>query len=474
MNDSRRRPTWKPCLLVPVILAAALSSAHAEYDDPLWSVQRTNGIKYGEGMISGGAAVKDLLLDLYEPIGNTDPKKPAFVLIHGGGFTGGSRGSMSFLGNYFAARGYVAVSISYRLLGENPVADPGYFFWATGLEPAVHAAAVDAKAAVRWVRANADSLGVDKNFVFAGGISAGGITSVHVGVGGDDGYLVDLPPGIPLAVNNPDESSRVNAVLDFCGGSGVDYWDPADPPILIVHTTGDTVVPVILADYVEDQCQANSIPYEYYRLNGGSHCSFFNGLVDGLTVPDLSARFLNNTVWEVPPEMMPAKKLLLKDDPAKPEKRKFTLVAKAKFPSSEALVPPALGALTDPTEHGAMLEMYRPSGGASEYLRFFLPAELWEGVGPDASKGYKYKDKLGVESPIRTVVLRNGLLKIVGKGAGLYDLSLAPQTDFAVRFRLGSGDRWCASTVAGNTDTTKTYKAVSQAFAPPSCPDRPN
>lgn len=463
-----------PLLVVAASTVLAWSPARAAYEDPLWAVQRTNAIKYGEGIIDGGSAVKDLLLDLYEPIGNPDPNKPAMVLIHGGGFTGGSRGSMQAFGDYFAARGYVAVSISYRLLGENPVADPAYFFYGTGLEPAVHAAAVDAKAAIRWVRANADVLGVDENFVIVGGISAGGITSVHVGVGGDEGYLVDLPGGIPLAVNNPGESSRVSAVLDYCGGSNFDYWDPTDPPILIVHTTGDTVVPVALADIVEDQCQAFSIPYEYHRLEGGGHCSFLGGLIDGLTPLDLATRFLNRTLWEVPPQMMPARKLVLRDDPSKPDKRKVVFVAKGDSPTSEALRAPEPGSATDPTLHGATVELYRPSGGSDESVEIALPAEYWEMAGPNAGKGFRYKDKRRVASDVKSVVLKDGLLKIVGKGTDLYPLSHAPQGDFVVRFRLGSGDRWCASTVAGARDTTSIYKAARQSVAPSDCPDRPS
>ena len=120
------------------------------------------------------------------------------------------------------------------------------------------------------------------------------------------------------------------------------------------------------------------------------------------------------------------------------------------------------------------MELYRPSGGSDESVEIALPAEYWEMAGPNAAKGFRYKDKRRVASDVKSVVLKDGLLKIVGKGTDLYPLSHAPQGDFVVRFRLGSGDRWCASTVAGTRDTTSIYKAARQSVAPSDCPDRPS
>ena len=466
---------WILPLFAVALLGAVVAPAYAEYDDAIWTVLRTNGIQYGEGQISGGAGTKNLLLDLYEPVGNTDPKKPAIVLIHGGGFTGGNRGSMVTFGNYFAARGYVAVSISYRLLGENPVADPGYFFWGTGLEPAVHAAAVDAKRAVRWLRTQAAALGIDENFIFTGGISAGAITAVHVGIAGDDGFLTDLPGQTALPVNNPGESSRVGAVLDYCGGSGIGFYDPMDPPVLLIHTTRRHHGP----PSHWTTTSTTSVKHSRSRPSTtasreGVIAGFLSGLVDGLSVPDLSARFLNRMVWEVDPDMMPAKKLIVRDDPLRPDRRKLVLVAKADPGTSPALAQPALGALTDPMEHGAALEIYRPSGDGSDYSPRRPAAGGMERGWTRCREGLPLQGQDGrAGAQSKRPLLRDGLLKIVGKGAALYGLGDAPLGDLVVRFRLGSGNRWCASTQAGKSDTTKAYKAVPQTIALPTCPDRP-
>ena len=86
---------------------------------------------------------RELQLDLYRPKERAQPL-PAIVCIHGGGWFKGERSSMTQLAQALAARGYVAVTISYRLSGEAKFP----------------AAIQDAKAAVRWLRANAEKFGV--------------------------------------------------------------------------------------------------------------------------------------------------------------------------------------------------------------------------------------------------------------------------------------------------------------------------
>ena len=83
---------------------------------------------------------------------------PAVLMVHGGGWTGGSKEAMRPLARALAARGWVVVSTSYRLAGQAPY------------PAALH----DVKAAVRWLRAHASEFGVDPQRVGAVGGSAGG------------------------------------------------------------------------------------------------------------------------------------------------------------------------------------------------------------------------------------------------------------------------------------------------------------
>ena len=98
-----------------------------------------------------------LKLDLAQPK-PIDGLAPAVVCIHGGGWAGGGREGWDDVCKQLAARGYVAITVTYRLA-------PKYVF---------PAQIDDVKAAVRWLRANAERLKVDPNRIGAVGDSAGG------------------------------------------------------------------------------------------------------------------------------------------------------------------------------------------------------------------------------------------------------------------------------------------------------------
>ena len=111
---------------------------------------------------------RELQLDLYRPKERAQPL-PAIVCIHGGGWFKGERSSMTQLAQALAARGYVTVTISYRLSGEAKFP----------------AAIQDAKAAVRWLRANAEKFGVAAEAIGVTGLSAGGhLAALHATSGG--------------------------------------------------------------------------------------------------------------------------------------------------------------------------------------------------------------------------------------------------------------------------------------------------
>jgi acetyl esterase/lipase len=106
-----------------------------------------------------------LQLDLYRPR-NPHGKRPAVVLVHGGGWRSGYRTHLTPLAIELAKAGYVAATISYRLAPE------------AHYPAAIH----DVKAAVRWMRANADRYGVNPDRIAVGGSSAGGQIASLVGV----------------------------------------------------------------------------------------------------------------------------------------------------------------------------------------------------------------------------------------------------------------------------------------------------
>lgn len=100
---------------------------------------------------------RELRADLYRPEGGEVPTRTAVLLFHGGGWILGDRHMVESLGSQFAAQGFLAVGVEYRLVREAP--------WPAQLD--------DVVAAVRWTADNAERLGVDPDRIVVAGASAG-------------------------------------------------------------------------------------------------------------------------------------------------------------------------------------------------------------------------------------------------------------------------------------------------------------
>ncbi|WP_027328921.1 alpha/beta hydrolase [Marinimicrobium agarilyticum] len=114
-----------------------------------------------------------LQLDLYRPEERVAQARPAIVLVHGGGWRSGYRENLTPLAQALAQRGIVAANISYRLAPE------------AQFPAAIH----DVKAAIRWLRQNADAYGVDPDKIAVGGTSAGGQIASLTGVTAGNTYF---------------------------------------------------------------------------------------------------------------------------------------------------------------------------------------------------------------------------------------------------------------------------------------------
>jgi acetyl esterase/lipase len=134
-------------------------------------------------------------LDVYLP-DEGDGSFPVIISIHGGAFKAGDKADNQVLPMLEGLkRGYAVVSINYRLSPE-----------------AIFPAQIyDVKAAVRWVRANATQYKLNPDKITAWGGSAGGHLSAMVGTSGGVKELEDMTLG------NADQSSRVQAVVDWFG-----------------------------------------------------------------------------------------------------------------------------------------------------------------------------------------------------------------------------------------------------------------
>src|SRR3954466_12381188 len=143
-------------------------------DATFTNVSLTSDIQYGQAPDANNNPVA-LKLDLYQPTGDTETLRPALVWVHGGSFSGGDKTNTVpvDVANTFAKQGYVVVSINYRLTAPpGCAANPSQSACTLAALDAQH----DAQAAVRWLRANATTYGVDPARIGIGGESAGAIT----------------------------------------------------------------------------------------------------------------------------------------------------------------------------------------------------------------------------------------------------------------------------------------------------------
>ncbi len=143
---------------------------------------------------------KTLFLDAFYPTVSPKKRHPAVLLIHGGGWRTGDRSMNVAMAKRLANAGYVAVTADYRLSTDS-------------LYPAaVH----DLKEAIRWLRAHADTLGIDTSRIAAMGCSAGGQLAALLGTTGNLNTLEGTGGTIG-------HSSTVQAIVDIDGLLAFDH-----------------------------------------------------------------------------------------------------------------------------------------------------------------------------------------------------------------------------------------------------------
>jgi acetyl esterase/lipase len=213
---------------------------------------------------------------------------PVVIYIHGGGWSGGDRAAGVPLSFPFAQGGYFACTVSYRLSGQ------------ATFPAQLH----DVKAAVRFIRTNADRLGIDPDRIGVWGHSAGGHLSALLGTTGNvDGPVATLldgpersgaysnsavqavveisaPNDLVRAAPRGDGGPMIKALL---GGAVQDRLDLAkqaspvnhvnahDAPFLIVQGGRDQLVPDAQAEIMRDALKAAGVEVEYLHIEEAVH-----------------------------------------------------------------------------------------------------------------------------------------------------------------------------------------------------------
>ncbi len=229
---------------------------------------------------TAGHGGRDLRCDVYRP----DPARAnstAVLLLHGGGWRAGDRVAMEPHGRALAAAGYLCVSSEYRLNGEAR--------WPAHIH--------DAKAAIRWIRAQAGALGVDPAKVVAVGSSAGAHLALLAagtpddpafeGDGGNAGAgtaLAAVAAFYPPVRFYRQSDGRASGASPASALMGDDADDPvlraaapiehvtaAYPPTCLLHGTADTVVPVSASMRMFEALTASKVPVDLHVYGEQPH-----------------------------------------------------------------------------------------------------------------------------------------------------------------------------------------------------------
>lgn len=275
-------------LIMTFAIANALTNAAAKT-----TLTTLNDVEYR----TGNTAWR---LDYAAPANPAAPL-PALVLIHGGSWFMLDKSDLDSLIQDWAQLGFFAMTINYRL--------------ASSTDKAFPEALEDCKCSVRWLRAHAAELHVDKNRIGVYGFSAGGhlgmlmaMLSKKAGynnegdgpwqeessdidaVASDAGVVsldASLPGNSPLALRfawflgGSNETPPPNLVVASSPASYVGRA-PSLPPFLLLHGTLDDQVPVGLTDDFVAALRERGMPdLTYLRYEGVGHCPFLYGQAPG-------------------------------------------------------------------------------------------------------------------------------------------------------------------------------------------------
>jgi acetyl esterase/lipase len=235
-----------------------------------------------EGVVFGTGGGRDLRCDVFTPPANPG-NAPAILLVHGGAWVMGDAKQLRGYGFLLGREGYVCVATEYRLAGEAP--------WPAQIH--------DVKACLRWMRANAVTLGIDPNRIAVMGASSGGHLALMCGAtqdmpefegdGGNPGVstavqavvsyygITEIEPGRPEGLKDSVEKLMRDAAPEaYTAASPLHYPASNYPPTVILHSNRDKLVPRTQSLRLYEHLLAAGIPCELHMFDGIGH--MFDGL----------------------------------------------------------------------------------------------------------------------------------------------------------------------------------------------------
>jgi len=246
------------CIPAAALLAlfASAPASQATSADPLFDFQSTpltNDFRQDYSSVGGATVNVDVpyglddaqKYDVYLP--DSPSNAPIIAMIHGGGWSGGDKedaGVAMAKAGYWVAKGYVFVSINYRLLPKK--------------DPLIQAA--DVALAIANIQKNAVNWGADKNKLILMGAGAGGhlaaLLSSNPSLASDQGatiwsgaVILETPAlNIPAIMGNSH-----SAVYDTAFGTSGDFWEDSSPTNLL-DRSGLPMLVVCSSQSTQDSC----------------------------------------------------------------------------------------------------------------------------------------------------------------------------------------------------------------------------
>ena len=229
-------------------------------------------------VVYGKGGNTDLLLDNNNPQ-NTKGKRPALLVIHGGGWIKFDKKNFSGLSQEYTKMGFVVFNINYRLAKDAPAP----------------AALEDAKCASRFIHAHADKYNIDAGRIAVIGGSAGSHLAMMVGLCNNKKYegsggWNDQPSTVAAVINR----FGITDVYDLVFGENLRDWakewigtgteqltkemspifyvkEKNPPPVLTIHGSSDTLVPFYQALKFHVLMTEAGQKSVFYNYPGGAH-----------------------------------------------------------------------------------------------------------------------------------------------------------------------------------------------------------
>lgn len=238
---------------------------------------------------------QELKLDFYAPSETAKRPAPCLIAVHGGGWDQGERDQIPEWNHRLAARGFAVATIDYRLAPKSR--------WPAQRE--------DTLAAITWLKAHADELGIDPHQLVLLGRSAGGQIATAAGYGANDPDIVGViafyaPYDMPFAWTVCREDDALNStklMRQLLGGPPGGELDDvyvtasaqlqakaSSPPTLLIHGEPDTLVWHRHSVRLTTRLRELGVKCTFLELPWATHAFDFNADGPGGQLTDFAIR----------------------------------------------------------------------------------------------------------------------------------------------------------------------------------------